>query len=483
MPEMPLGGAYGNKIAERGKCPMASIKRIEGKDGASYKITVSMGRDARGKQIRRYMTWKPELGLTARQVEKRVKQVAVEFEKQLDYGFQADSRLTFAEYSQYVIDLKLENGGSVGASCASQYWRKKVLPYLGDKKIRDIRPPHIRETYREISQNGIDPMQNNASPIADFREIAKQYGSLAQFGEIAEIAPATVRKLCKGETVRQKTAVKVADAVGRPITDLFEIEDRTGVQLSAVTMKEIHSFVKAVFTQAKLDMIITINPAERVALPTKTADAKRTYFQPEEIAGILSAADTEPIRWKTMVYMLAMSGMRRGELLALKWSDVDFERKQIEVNSSLTYYSKHGKSLGPTKTRRTRWVPLPDEMFRMLKKYKLWQMEKRLLWGDQWEETDIVFTTDRGGAIYPNDLNRWLNAFSKRHNLPHINPHAFRHTAASIMISRGVDVVSVSQMLGHSNTTTTLDVYAHAIEETKRNAAECIADTILRRQA
>lgn len=462
---------------------MASIKRLEGKDGASYKITVSLGRDAQGKQIRRYMTWKPEPGLTARQIEKRVKQVAVDFEKQLDYGFQADNRQTFAEYSQYVIDMKQENGGSVGASCASQYWRKKVLPYLGDKKIRDIRPPHIRDAYKEISLNGADPRRNKAFPIADFREVAKQYGSLVQFGKIAEIAPATVRKLCKGEAVWQKTATKVAEAVGIPVTDLFKIEDRTGTPLSAVTMKEIHSFVKSVFAQAKLDMIITINPAERVAPPMKHPDIKRTYFQPKEIEAILSAVEAEPIRWKTMVYMLAVSGMRRGEILALKWSDVNFDQKQIEVNSSLTYYAKHGKKIGPTKTRRTRWMPLPDEMFKMLKKYKLWQMEKRLLWGDQWEETDIVFTTDRGGAIYPNDLNRWLNAFSIRHNLPHINPHAFRHTAASIMISQGVDVVSVSQMLGHSTTTTTLDVYAHAIEETKRNAAECIADTILRRQA
>ena len=79
-------------------------------------------------------------------------------------------------------------------------------------------------------------------------------------------------------------------------------------------------------------------------------------------------------------------------------------------------------------------------------------------------------------------VNATLNAFSRHHNLPHINPHAFRHTAASIMIASGVDVVTVSKMLGHANPSMTTDTYSHIIEDAKRRATECVADVILRKK-
>ena len=83
---------------------------------------------------------------------------------------------------------------------------------------------------------------------------------------------------------------------------------------------------------------------------------------------------------------------------------------------------------------------------------------------------------------FPTTFAGWLNAFSKRHGLPHINPHSFRHTAASIMISEGVDIVTVSKMLGHANTSITTDVYSHAIADAERAAAECISGVMLQKK-
>ena len=135
---------------------------------------------------------------------------------------------------------------------------------------------------------------------------------------------------------------------------------------------------------------------------------------------------------------------------------------------------------GPTKTRNTRYVSIPIETMNLLRKYRAYQAEKRLAYGDQWKQSDYVFTTAGGGPMHSTSLNTFLRKFSKRHNLPYLNPHCFRHTAASILISEGVDVVTVSKMLGHATPTTTMEFYAHAIEESKRKAAECIADVILR---
>lgn len=102
--------------------------------------------------------------------------------------------------------------------------------------------------------------------------------------------------------------------------------------------------------------------------------------------------------------------------------------------------------------------------------------------GDQWHDTGYAFTRNNGEPINPHTLPKFLDAFSARHNLPHIHAHAFRHTAASIMIANGVDVVTVSKMLGHSTPSMTTDVYSHLIEEAKRKAAECVADVILRKK-
>ena len=91
-----------------------------------------------------------------------------------------------------------------------------------------------------------------------------------------------------------------------------------------------------------------------------------------------------------------------------------------------------------------------------------------------------VFTREDGSPIRPDCITQWLADFSRRHGLPHINPHAFRHTAASILISRGTDIVTVSKMLGHSKVTTTEDIYSHVIEESKVSASNLLADVFFR---
>ena len=89
---------------------MATIKKIEGKSGVSYQITVTSGRDINGKQIRHYKTYKPSLRMTQKQIEKELNKIAVEFEKEIEFGFLPDNKQTFAKYAQYVIELKERSG-------------------------------------------------------------------------------------------------------------------------------------------------------------------------------------------------------------------------------------------------------------------------------------------------------------------------------------------------------------------------------------
>lgn len=457
---------------------MASITKRETRHGVSYKITVCTGTDITGKQRRHFMTWKVPPGMNAKQAEKKAKQVAAEFEREIEYGFQADNNQTFSEYAKYVFEQKRKLGFSPTTLHLYEINLKRIAPYIGNMKVRDIRPQHLSRMYDEIRKPDIRPGYDYSTPLFDLREVIKGMGyTMEQFAESCDVCYATIKKLCRGQRVQYGNAVKVAEFLKRPVETSFSIErNTTGV--APQTIRRIHSMVSEVLNYAEKEMIITINPAKRVQLPRLT-QPERNYFQPEQVAAILAAADKEPIQWRAMVYTFALTGARRGEVCGMKWSNLDWEKKQIKIDSSVIYLPETGKIDGPTKTRNSRIVPLPDELIQIMRKLHLWQIEQRLLYGDQWTDSDYIFTMERGGIINPNQLSGHFNRFAYKYDLPHINPHAFRHTAASIMISEGADIVSVSKVLGHATPTTTEQIYAHEIEEAKQNAAGCIAGAIL----
>lgn len=456
---------------------MASITKRDTRNGTAFKITVCTGVDIDGKQKRHFMTWRAPPGMNVKQAEKKAKQVAAEFEREIEYGFQADNNQTFSEYAQYVADQKKKAGLAPTTLNLYKIVLERVAPYIGNMKVRDIRPQHINRMYDEITRTVIRPKFDYGIPKAAFLDSVHAMGITAyKFSEDSGICYKSAKTMFKGGRVHYKTAEKAAECIGKPLDELFTVEMRKTA--AAPSVRRIHCIISEVLNYAELEMIITVNPAKRVRLP-KMATPERDYFQPEEVAAILAAADKEPIQWRAMVYMFALTGARRGEVCGMKWSNLDWEKKQIKIDSSVVYLPGNGTIEGPTKTRNTRFVSLPTEAMQVLKKLHLWQIEQRLLWGDQWTESDYLFTLERGGVINPGMIQGRFDRFSRKYDLPHIHPHAFRHTAASIMISSGIDVVTVSKMLGHSTPATTENIYAHGIEEARQNAAGCISGAIL----
>ena len=116
----------------------------------------------------------------------------------------------------------------------------------------------------------------------------------------------------------------------------------------------------------------------------------------------------------------------------------------------------------------------------LLQKYRKWYQELQMKNGDRWHDNDYVFVRDNGEPKNPDVVTQWLRDFSERRGLPHINPHAFRHTMASILIYNGKDIVSVSKRLGHKKKSTTEDIYSHLIQEADEASSECLADVMLR---
>ena len=107
----------------------------------------------------------------------------------------------------------------------------------------------------------------------------------------------------------------------------------------------------------------------------------------------------------------------------------------------------------------------------LLKQYRAWQMKQKLRVGDRWQECDRLFTTWEGIPIYPDTVTDWFAKFMRRTELPYVTLHSLRHTNATLMIAEGTDVCTVSKRLGHANTATTLNIYAHAMKSKDREAA------------
>ena len=454
---------------------MASIRKIEGKNGVSFKITVSMGRDAQDNQLRHYKTWKPDKPMTAKQAEREAQRVAYEFERDLLLGFQADSRQTFAEYAEHVYEIKEQEGSKPQTLARISRQLEQINAHIGSMKLSEIKPQHITAMYKKMREPGENRWMRFAYPTIDFSDILgdQQYKA---FGKKFGIDGKIIKRLCDGHCISLKNAEIISKGLNR--ADLFRIEGRNA-GLAPTTIHSIHGTVYAVFAQAFKEMILVYNPAERATLPKKIPVRDVKTLQPEMIAVLLDKLKSEPIEFQTLITLFAVSGCRRGELLALKWNNVDFDKKQIHVESSLNYLSGVGVYEGTTKTGNERTIPLPDYVFSLLRKHRANQNEYRLSIGDLWQDHGYVFTRRDGTATNPNAVNLLLSDFCKRHGLPHINPHQFRHTAASILLSNGIDVLTVSKILGHANTTTTLDIYGHAIDEAKAKAAECVSEIIL----
>ena len=256
---------------------------------------------------------------------------------------------------------------------------------------------------------------------------------------------------------------------------------KRGGKLSTKTILEHHRLIHTVLEMAVKEGLIPFNPADRVTLP-KVVKKEIECFQPEEVAAIREALETEPLKWKALTHMLLITGARRGEILGLKWSKVDFQNNRIYIDNNVLYTPDRGIYEDTPKTKQSlRFVSLPAETMELLKEYRDWQLREMFRLGAYYNRRDFVFSQDDGNPMHPDSVTDWLKKFSERHDLTHINPHKFRHTMASMLYFNGMDSVSISKRLGHAQVSTTANLYAHQIEEADRKNAEILSDIFLKK--
>lgn len=211
--------------------------------------------------------------------------------------------------------------------------------------------------------------------------------------------------------------------------------------------------------------------SKRIIFP-KIETCEVEVYTEEEVRVILSALDAEPINIRALVELAIFTGMRRGEIVGLKWADIDFENQCLSIKRSI-YKPKDGKALEkePKSKSSIRTISLPEHLIKTLLEYKLHQDRHISFMGEAWNQLDYVFTEEDGLVMNPQTPTRQFSNFLKRHNIRHLKFHGLRHTSATMLLANGCDIKTVSSRLGHADLETT-GIYLHALESTDRKAAK-----------
>lgn len=458
---------------------MATIEKITGKTGTTYRISVSGGFDTAGKRIRHRTTYKPEPGMTARQIQKAVQRAAADFERSIEQGYSLDNRQTFSEYAAYVVALKQRTGTKHRTITGYQHLMERTNQAIGHIAIQDIRAVHLNRFYQNLAESGVRDVEPRAIQKADIRAALKEKKlSMAKVAKLAGVAESTVNTAAKGSAILKEKAEQIAQAAGIPFDTLFTVEERNE-PLSNTSILAYHRFIHVVLAQAEKEMLVPYNAADKATPPQKEKSEVGT-FQTSELIAIRNAAAHEPIKWQMIIHLLMITGCRRGEIVGLKWDRVNWKENSIRIDTTLLYTPESGVYESTTKTGAERTIKLPKETMDLFRQYRVWQLETRLANGDRWKDTPYVFTGECGGCMAPDTLSGYLSRFEKKYDLPHIHAHKFRHSMASVLYFSGADPVSISKRLGHAQVSTTQNIYSHLIEQADTQSAERIADAIFR---
>jgi len=194
---------------------------------------------------------------------------------------------------------------------------------------------------------------------------------------------------------------------------------------------------------------------------------------------MLELVRSQAPHYHLITLIAVIGGLRRSEILGLRWRDVDFSKNAAMVNQTLHYVRGTGLIIKETKNVKSRRaVTLPAGLMELLKKYKAVQNEKRLAVGDLWQDNDLVFTGWNGKPFFPDNVTSWFKKFMCDNNLPQINFHALRHTSCSLLISEGLHAKVISSRMGHSGIQITMNTYGHLFESSQREAADALAHLV-----
>lgn len=385
---------------------MATIRR---RPNGTYEIKVSCGYGVDGKQRNQYKSYKPEPGMTKRQIEKEVQRQAILFEEDYKRG-QITAAVKFETFAEQWFEEYAKVNLRPTSYARMKQLTKRVYPAIGHKRLDKITARDIQKFVTDMLVNG--------------------------------------KNMNTGKPLSRKTAVHHL------------------------------SFISDVFSYAVRMGMLCDNPCRRVFVPKQEQEEKQIYTI-EQVKILYENLKSEPMKYQVYLLLSIYSGYRRSEMLGLEWKDIDFEHDLIHVRRTSQYTSEKGIYTDTTKTRKSKRVSkMPVSIMNLLRQFKADQNEEARRLGTKWEDYDRLFTKWNGAPMNPQTPFEWLKGYCERIGIPFRNIHSLRHLHASLLIFEGVDVVAVSEDMGHSVVGTTLNLYSHMFQEAKARNCDAISNAL-----
>ena len=245
--------------------------------------------------------------------------------------------------------------------------------------------------------------------------------------------------------------------------------DKQAAGVGVRTIRLCHLHIAQALKQALKLGLVSRNVAALVTQPQAATREMQTWSEEEAQRFLAVAAQSS----HGPIWAMALStGLRRGELLGLRWRDVDLDARVLQVRQ--TVGALRGKAeIKPPKTKSSRReVPLPPPVVALLKEHKRWQNERRLALGEAWQDYGLVFPSAIGTPINPDNLTRDFHRLVQLAGVPRIRIHDQRHTFVTLTLARGANLKAVSEAIGHSDVGITLGTYAHVLREQRADVAD-----------
>jgi integrase len=242
--------------------------------------------------------------------------------------------------------------------------------------------------------------------------------------------------------------------------------------VSPATVRHVRAVMRKALNDAARWGLVARNVASLTS-PPRVQRKEMTVLSSEQARALLECARGD--RFEALYVVALTTGMRQGEILGLRWQDVDLDNDVVQVRNTLQRV-RSGYVLSEPKTKRSRrQVALTGLAVAALRRHRARQAQEKLKMGELWQDHDLVFTNEIGGPVDAGNLRaRSFSALLQRAGLPRIRFHDLRHTAATLMLGRGVHPKVVSEMLGHSQITITLDLYSHVTPTMQREAVAAL---------
>ncbi|HEY5556671.1 site-specific integrase [Acetobacterium sp.] len=423
---------------------MASIKKVENKKGVVFRITVSNGYDMQGRKIKQTTTFTPDISMTPKQQERSANKFAMEFEDKVKHGACFDGeKQSFEEFAYNWLEYMKDNLTYSTYEGYKYYLENKMIPFFKSYKIAFIKIPLIEEFYKTM----VDEYAH--STIAKFSFILSSMFSTAIRWQMIEINP------CKNAIL--------------PKTN----KEKPGIKY--FTPQQSLLFLKSL----EMTFPVKYTGHNRVNDEGKMYHINDYYMDCREVS----------TQYKLFFNIALFCGLRKSEALALHWNDIDFEKRIIDISKSVTKTEEGIEYKKPKTYSSIRIVSIPDSLIPLLRQYKAEYNQYRLLLGDAWKGDGNLFIQSDGKLMGRSTTYNYFINHIKRYNkwvtenkeypkekgleeLPMIALHGLRHSCATLLNYLGVNIIDISSILGHADTSTTMNIYAHSFEKQSRVASD-----------